>query len=129
VVMTQACDLEHDKVENVVLCPHDALSVFRQTWERSMQFRGQVPSEKAWRRPGERLCLEPVFPEQLRRCDSAVGATRCRFLGTLHDAAGIPRIAPARSWHETSPSAAALSRASVAGVCTLFHARWVAAAD
>jgi len=29
VVMTQACDLEHHKVENVVLCPHVSLATFQ----------------------------------------------------------------------------------------------------
>jgi hypothetical protein len=50
VVMTQACDLEHHKVRNVVLCPHVPLSSFRQDWERWMSERKQVISAKAWRR-------------------------------------------------------------------------------
>jgi hypothetical protein len=51
VVMTQACDLEHDKVRNVVLCPHVALSTFRSLWERALQQGGQNPTAKAWRKP------------------------------------------------------------------------------
>jgi hypothetical protein len=51
VVMTQACDLEHQKVHEVVLCPHIPLSMYRkQDWERWMAERGQAPSEKSWRR-------------------------------------------------------------------------------
>lgn len=50
VVMSQACDLEHHKVRNVVLCPHLPLSIFRQDWERWMTERKQTISEKAWRR-------------------------------------------------------------------------------
>ena len=30
IVMTQACDLEHEKVSDVVVCPHYALSDFRE---------------------------------------------------------------------------------------------------
>jgi hypothetical protein len=50
VVMTQACDLEHGKVRNVVLCPHDPLSLFRKTWEEGMKASGHNPTEKAWRK-------------------------------------------------------------------------------
>ena len=53
VVMTQACDLEHRKVENVVLCPHGSLSTFRRIWQEWMNARGQNPSEKAWKRTCE----------------------------------------------------------------------------
>ncbi len=49
VIMTQACDLEHDKVRNVVLCPHLALSTFRTLWEQALQQAGQNPTAKAWR--------------------------------------------------------------------------------
>ena len=50
VVLTPACDLEHHKVHNVVLCPHVPLSAFRQIWHHWMQSRNQNPAEKAWRR-------------------------------------------------------------------------------
>src|SRR5947209_6085308 len=70
VVMTQACDLEHRKVEHVVLCPHVPLSTFRLVWERWMAARKQNPSEKAWkracRRYRQRLRLEPDLPQPLR---------------------------------------------------------------
>lgn len=49
VVMTQACDLEHDKVANVVLSPHLALADYRSQWEAAMRRSQQNPSEKAWR--------------------------------------------------------------------------------
>ena len=50
VVMTQACDLAHDKVTNVVLCPHLPLSEYRVLWADKMTRLGQLPTEKAWRR-------------------------------------------------------------------------------
>lgn len=49
VVMTQACDLEHDKVDNVVLCPHYSLADFREAWGQNMEARRQNSTEKAWR--------------------------------------------------------------------------------
>jgi hypothetical protein len=50
VVMTQACDLEHRKVENVILCPHMSLRDYRNYWEEEMRARNQNPSAKAWKR-------------------------------------------------------------------------------
>jgi len=50
IVMTQACDLENNKVENVILCPHFSLSEYKQDWEEMMSSKNQNPSAKAWRR-------------------------------------------------------------------------------
>jgi hypothetical protein len=50
VVMTQACDLEHDKVRSVVLCPHSSITSYRVVWDRSVRKRNQNPTEKAWRK-------------------------------------------------------------------------------
>ena len=50
VVMTQACDLEYEKVENVILCPHISLDDYRIVWQDNMQRTGQNPSRKAWNR-------------------------------------------------------------------------------
>src|SRR5262245_61749412 len=51
IVMTQACDLEHHQVHDVVLCRHIPLSAYRQKdWAPWMTARGQAPSEKVWRR-------------------------------------------------------------------------------
>jgi hypothetical protein len=50
IVMTQACDLENNKVDNIILCPHFSLSNYKQDWEEAMKHQGQNPSEKAWRR-------------------------------------------------------------------------------
>ncbi len=49
VVMTQACDLEHSKVRNVILCPHILLSEYRKSWKVEMESQSQNPTEKAWR--------------------------------------------------------------------------------
>lgn len=50
IVMTQACDLENNKVDNIIVCPHFSLSNYKQDWEETMKHQGQNPSEKAWRR-------------------------------------------------------------------------------
>jgi len=56
VVMTQACDLEHEKVANIILCPHFSLSDYRQAWEAEMNNRQQNPTEKAWKRHCNDIC-------------------------------------------------------------------------
>lgn len=48
IVMTQTCDLAQNKVRYVVLCPHYALSVYREAWEASQRASGQSPTVKSW---------------------------------------------------------------------------------
>jgi hypothetical protein len=50
IVMTQGCDLEHDKVSNVILCPYYSLGEYKASWEASLRHRGENPTPKAWRR-------------------------------------------------------------------------------
>jgi hypothetical protein len=56
IVMTQACDLEHNKVANVSLCPHLPLDEYKQRWEIEMREKGQNPTEKAWKRLCDDIC-------------------------------------------------------------------------
>jgi hypothetical protein len=49
IVMTQACDLEQEKVRNIVACPHLALSDYKTNWEAFLQQRNQNPTARAWR--------------------------------------------------------------------------------
>jgi hypothetical protein len=55
IVMTQACDIEQDKVKNIVLCPCIPLSQFRREWEADMRRRNQNPSDKAWKKFCEKV--------------------------------------------------------------------------
>ena len=50
VVMTQACDLEYNKVDNVIMCPHISVSEYRKAWEEEMKRLKQTPTKKAWGR-------------------------------------------------------------------------------
>lgn len=49
VVLTQACDLENHKVENVILCPHLPVDEYRSIWEEEMKNKNQNPNQKAWK--------------------------------------------------------------------------------
>ena len=39
IVMTQACDIEQEKVNNLVLCPHLSLNDFHEVWESDAYHR------------------------------------------------------------------------------------------
>jgi hypothetical protein len=56
VVMTQACDLEYNKVSNVILCPHFSLEEYRNLWEVEMERRNQVATKKAWKSHCDDIC-------------------------------------------------------------------------
>lgn len=49
IVITQACDLEHNKVEVVTLCAHIALTEYQEQWKESIS-RHSSPTKKAWER-------------------------------------------------------------------------------
>lgn len=49
IVMTQACDLEQNKVSNVIICPHISLKKYREYWEKVGEMKeGKKPNEKQW---------------------------------------------------------------------------------
>ena len=56
VVMTQACDLEHEKVENVILCPHVNLDEYYVSWENNRKSTGQNPTDRAWESCCNNIC-------------------------------------------------------------------------
>lgn len=91
VVMTQACDLEHKKVRNVVLCPHVSLNDFRRAWEEWMTSRGQAPSERAWKRACEDIANGYVWNQAfLNRFDHATLSSEVRIVD-FHDIFTVPR--------------------------------------
>jgi len=51
IVMSQACDLEHGKVSDVVVCPHYALSYFReQVWKPDQERKGHKLNTDHWQK-------------------------------------------------------------------------------
>jgi hypothetical protein len=58
IVMTQACDLENNKVENVILCPCYPLSRFRTDWEQSQttEEQKQKTKDKLWKSFCDGVC-------------------------------------------------------------------------
>jgi hypothetical protein len=51
IVMTQTCDLEYDKVSDVVLCPHYALSFSRdEVWKPDQARKKQKTNSESWQK-------------------------------------------------------------------------------
>jgi hypothetical protein len=50
IVMSQACDLEHGHVRNVILCPTYGLTEYKPLWQLAMEASKQNPTEKTWSR-------------------------------------------------------------------------------
>jgi hypothetical protein len=48
IVMTQACDLEQQKVHNVILCPAYSVADFRADWATEATKTGQPPKATVW---------------------------------------------------------------------------------
>ena len=61
VVMTQTCDLAQNKVRYVILCPHYALSVYREAWEGAQRSAGQNPTPKSWARHVEHIAAGQIW--------------------------------------------------------------------
>jgi len=90
-VLTQACDLEHHKVRNVVLCPHRPISEIRNAWDARMCQMGQTPSAKSWRRYCEDIADGYVWNQVfLNNFDSTGLATELRLVD-FHDLFTVPR--------------------------------------
>jgi hypothetical protein len=92
VVMTQACDLEHQKVHNVVLCRNIPLTAYRKNdWEPWMAARGQAPSEKSWRRFCEDIAAGYVWNLSfLDRFEHPALGTEVRIVN-FHTVFTVPR--------------------------------------
>lgn len=55
IVMTQACDLAQDKVDEVIVCSAFPLADYKNAWERHEEARGQNPTERSWRKHCNRI--------------------------------------------------------------------------
>lgn len=56
VVMTQACDLEHEKVSNIILCPHTSINEYLEFWQSDLRAKGQNPTQRAWEKHCNDIC-------------------------------------------------------------------------
>lgn len=91
VVMTQACDLEHEKVRHVVLCPHTDLSDFKRAWEDEQRSHNQNPTAKAWRNYCEDIRDGYVWHLSMLNADDVEGVRIEHRLVDFHEVFTIPR--------------------------------------
>lgn len=91
VVMTQACDLEHVKVANVVLCPHYGLDEFRSAWEEDQRRKDQNPTARAWRRYCDEICEGMVWNLNLLNAQDDGGVAVGHRVVDFHEVFTLPR--------------------------------------
>lgn len=56
VVMTQACDIEHEKVSNIILCPQISINEYHEFWQSDLRAKGQNPTQRAWEKHCNDIC-------------------------------------------------------------------------
>jgi hypothetical protein len=92
VVMTQACDLEHEKVSNVVVCPHYSLTVYKQNWDAEMDAKGQNPTVKAWQSHCKDIRDGLVWNLSILNSLSDGQVTTDHRVVDFHDVYTVPRV-------------------------------------
>jgi len=91
IVMTQACDLEHAKVRNVVLCPLYPLSTYKAAWEAAQRSRSQIPTAKAWKRYCDDICEGAIWNLSLLNAEDVGGLTIEHSVVDFHEVFTLPR--------------------------------------
>jgi hypothetical protein len=91
IVMTQACDLEQEKVRNVVTCPHLSLSDYKVSWEAFLRQLGQNPTAKAWRTHCNDIKDGYVWNLSILNQSSLTGLELDHRIVDFHDVFTLPR--------------------------------------
>ena len=91
IVMTQACDLEHAKVRNVVLCPLYNLSAYKAAWETAQKGQGHNPTAKAWKRYCDDICEGAIWNLSLLNADDVGNLTIEHCVADFHEVFTLPR--------------------------------------
>jgi hypothetical protein len=91
IVMTQACDLEHSKVRNVVLYPLYLLSTYKAAWESAQRSKGQTPTEKAWKRYCDDICDGAVWNLSLLNAQDLGDLNIEHCIADFHEVFTLPR--------------------------------------
>jgi hypothetical protein len=91
IVMTQACDIEQEKVNSVVLCPHLSLTEFHDVWESEMRRDGQNPTSKAWRSYCKRICDGHIWNLTILNAGNCESLTTEHRIVDFHEVYTIPR--------------------------------------
>jgi hypothetical protein len=92
VVMTQACDLEYEKVRNAVLCPHLSLPEHKLVWEETMRIKRQNPTPRAWKDYCNDICDGFVWNLTILNARNISELNIEHRIVDFHDIYTIPRV-------------------------------------
>jgi len=92
VVITQACDLEQNKVSNVTLCLHLPLEEYKNQWQEAMNSKGQSPTAKAWTRTCEDIKNGYLWNLSMLNEGTVGGLTITHRVVDFLDVYTLPRI-------------------------------------
>ncbi len=76
IVMTQACDIEHAHVRNIILCPVYTLDEeYKQSWETRQKERGESTNAKTWNKHTKEIKDGKIWNRtMLRRYEAPAGS-------------------------------------------------------
>ncbi|MBP9019402.1 MAG: hypothetical protein KBG04_06270 [Bacteroidales bacterium] len=92
IVMTQACDLANNKVENVILCPHLSIDEFKKSWEDDFKKKSQTPTPKAWKGVCDSICNGFIWNQSMLNSGDVGGKKIDKRVVFFHEVYTIPRI-------------------------------------
>lgn len=90
VVMTQACDIEQGKVDEIVVCPIYTLEEFKTAWQIEMQAKAQNPSDKAWRNYCQDIQGGFLWNYSMLNSGDVAGVTTTHRIVDFHDIYTLP---------------------------------------
>ncbi|MHA2031975.1 MAG: hypothetical protein ACW99Q_21600 [Candidatus Kariarchaeaceae archaeon] len=92
VVMTQACDLENEKVSNIIICPQTSINEYYEFWQSDLQAKGQNPTPKAWKSHCNDICDGFIWNMSMLNKEELAGEMRIGIrIVNFHEVFTIPR--------------------------------------
>ena len=92
IVMSQACDLEHNKIRNVTLCPHISLSEYKEDWKIYQEARNQKTNSDTWKKQCEFLKKGYVWNLTLLNNSELAEMTFQHRIVDFYDIFAVPKI-------------------------------------
>ncbi len=92
IVMSQACDLEQNKIQNVTLCPHLSLSDYKVDWKTYQESRNQKTNAEAWRKQCETLKKGYVWNMTLLNNSELAEMTFEHRVVDFYDVFTVPKV-------------------------------------
>jgi hypothetical protein len=92
IVLSQACDLENNKISNVILCPHLDIDEYKKAWETTLTEQKQTPNLKSWRRHLKDIRDGFIWNLSLLNCLVNVTPPMQIRIVDFHNIYSLPRI-------------------------------------